>query len=65
MTGKKEGPRRIRPEGEFSTCPECGYDGGFHNVFKGCGKGIEASWLMKCPNCKAEFDLGLKLQWPE
>lgn len=44
---------------EFSECPECGYDNGFHAVFRRAGDKHEVKWILLCPSCAARFDIGL------
>ena len=48
--------------GEFTVCPQCSYNGGFHNIFYGLNS-REQKWILMCPNCKAKYDIGLK--YPE
>lgn len=45
---------------EFTVCPQCGYDGGFHNIFYGLNSDTQAKWILMCPSCKEKFDIGLK-----
>ena len=44
---------------DFTICPDCGYDGGFHNIFLGLNQ-EESKWILMCPNCKAKYDIGLR-----
>ena len=48
---------------EFTVCPQCGYDGGFHNIFYGLNSKEQAKWILMCPSCKAKYDIGLR--YPE
>ena len=42
---------------EFKKCPACGYEDGFHSMFrKEDGK---TRWLLICPECHQVFDIGL------
>ena len=45
------------------TCPECGYENGFHVSFHRVAADREGRdttvWLI-CPSCSARFDLGLR-----
>ena len=52
--------KTIEPEGNVSTCPECGYRDGFHVAFQfedGSGKGVV---ILICPACHQQFEIG----WP-
>jgi uncharacterized Zn finger protein len=41
---------------EFKICPSCGYEDGFHSMFKKDGDVIK--WLFICPSCHEVFDVG-------
>ncbi len=41
---------------EFKICPECGYQDGFHSMFK--KEGDITRWLFICPSCHSIFDIG-------
>ncbi len=41
---------------EFKICPACGYEDGFHSMFKR-EKGL-VKWLFVCPACHQVFDIG-------
>lgn len=41
---------------EFKVCPACGYEDGFHSMFKRDNGGIK--WLFICPACHQVFDIG-------
>jgi len=47
------------------SCPECGYENGFHVSFRqasaGKAEGEVAVWLI-CPSCSAVFDVGLRVR---
>jgi DNA-directed RNA polymerase subunit M/transcription elongation factor TFIIS len=45
---------------EFAVCPQCGYDGGFHTIFHGLNSDEPAKWILMCPSCKAQYDIGLR-----
>ena len=53
----EEHVRRIDMGDVFRVCPECGYEDGFHSMFK--KDGDTRKWLFICPNCHAVFDVGL------
>jgi hypothetical protein len=46
---------------EFRVCPSCGYENGFHIMFRPSGSGDSLDWWFICPNCSSHFDLGLKV----
>ena len=48
---------------DFTVCPQCCYDGGFHNIFYGLNSNEQAKWILMCPNCEAKYDIGLR--YPE
>ncbi|HUT32259.1 MAG TPA: hypothetical protein VNE39_02160 [Planctomycetota bacterium] len=59
-------PRALRVEAWQHTCPQCGYENGFHISFRrpapdkaGGTTGEVAVWLI-CPSCSALFDVGLR-----
>lgn len=52
----EESIKRVKLEGEFRTCPSCGYREGFHSMFRQEGKIIR--WLFICPACQDVFDIG-------
>ena len=56
--GSRETAREIRPEGEFYTCPACGYTDGFHVSFKTVGRHEKAEIYLICPNCHSRFRPG-------
>ncbi|MFC1886388.1 hypothetical protein ACFLZM_04965 [Thermodesulfobacteriota bacterium] len=41
---------------EFKVCPSCGYEDGFHSMFK--KEGSFTKWLFICPSCQTVFDIG-------
>jgi len=41
---------------EFKVCPSCGYEDGFHSMFRKEGSTIK--WLFICPSCHEVFDIG-------
>jgi ATP-dependent Clp protease ATP-binding subunit ClpC len=47
-------------ENSLTKCPECEYDGGFHNIFCDINNKQQAKWILVCPNCKMKFDIGLR-----
>jgi hypothetical protein len=44
-------------ENEFRVCPSCGYEDGFHSMFRKDGSVIK--WFFICPSCHKIFDIGL------
>jgi hypothetical protein len=48
---------KVQMDGEFKICPSCGYQDGFHSMFKK-DKDI-TRWYFICPSCHAVFDIGL------
>ena len=48
---------------DFTNCPECGYDGGFHNIFYNLNSEKTTRWILMCPSCHAKYDIGLN--YPE
>ncbi len=47
-------------EDEFKVCPSCGYEDGFHSMFK--KESDTTKWLFICPSCHKVFDIGLTVQ---
>ncbi len=45
---------------EFKVCPACGYEDGFHSMFKR-DKGV-IKWLFICPACHQVFDIGSTIE---
>ena len=56
--GSKGKVEKIRPEGEFYTCPSCGYTDGFHVSFNSVGNTGKADIYLICPNCHSRFRTG-------
>ena len=48
--------RKIEMKDEFKVCPACGYEDGFHSMFK--KEGNVTKWLFICPACHVVFDIG-------
>ena len=48
---------KIEMQSEFRVCPVCGYEDGFHAMFKKQEGRIR--WLLICPSCHKLFDIGL------
>jgi hypothetical protein len=46
----------VKMEEEFKVCPSCGYEDGFHSMFKKAGD--MTRWLFICPSCHEVFDIG-------
>jgi uncharacterized Zn finger protein len=49
--------KNVAMNGEFKICPSCGYEDGFHSMFKKEDDIIR--WLFICPSCHQVFDIGL------
>jgi hypothetical protein len=47
---------QIKVKDEFKVCPACGYEDGFHSMFK--REGTVTKWLFIFPSCHAVFDIG-------
>ena len=49
--------KKVEMEDEFKVCPSCGYEDGFHSMFR---KDEDvARWLFICPACHSVFDIGM------
>lgn len=48
--------KKIELDCEFKVCPVCGYEDGFHSMFKKENK--EIKWYFICPECHKIFDIG-------
>jgi uncharacterized Zn finger protein len=53
--------QKIALEKKFEVCPECGYEGGFHVIFRK-RKTPRVKMNLKCPSCAAVYDLDLVLE---
>ena len=51
--------RRAEVGGEFRVCPNCGYEHGFHSMFRPSGTAGVLDWFFICPNCGTRYDIGL------
>ena len=49
--------KNVAMNDEFKICPSCGYEDGFHSMFK--KEGAITRWLFICPSCHQVFDIGL------
>jgi ribosomal protein S27AE len=49
---------KVQMDREFKVCPSCGYQDGFHSMFKKDKDDI-TRWYFICPSCHAVFDIGL------
>jgi hypothetical protein len=47
---------KIEFDGEFKVCPVCGYEDGFHSMFK--EENDKINWFFICPDCHKIFDIG-------
>lgn len=54
----------LETKDDFTICPQCGYDGGFHNIFLGLDSNDQTKWILMCPSCKAKYDIGLRCAQP-
>jgi hypothetical protein len=52
-----EAVKQMEMKETFKECPDCGYEDGFHSMFKK-EEGV-IKWFLICPNCHAIFDIGL------
>jgi len=50
-------------EDEFKVCPSCGYEDGFHSMFR--KEADTTRWLFICPNCHRIFDIGLTVPFKQ
>ena len=46
----------IKIDDEFKICPSCGYEDGFHSMFK--KESDSTKWFFICPSCHNVFDIG-------
>ena len=60
MEKEQEEIKVLEIHGEFTVCQQCGYDGGFHNIFPDYNLSEISKWILMCPSCKAKFDIGLR-----
>ena len=65
MTKEDQQIETIDVKDEFTVCPQCGYDGGFHNIFTNYDTDGPIKWLLMCPSCKAKYDIGLRYTNPK
>lgn len=49
--------KNVKMDTEFKVCPTCGYEDGFHSMFK--KDGDITRWFFICPSCHDVFDIGL------
>ncbi len=57
---KADKARSLKPQGELSACPACGYGDGFHVSFRIADNRRSGMIILICPDCHARFDPG----WP-
>jgi hypothetical protein len=61
--GKDQAPvKRAEIGEEFRVCPHCGYESGFHNMFRPSGDPELLDWFFICPGCATQWDVGLKVK---
>ncbi len=53
--------KKVKLAKKFETCPACGYSGAMHVWFETL-KAPKVRMNLKCPNCRARFDLGLVVE---
>lgn len=51
--------KNVEMKDEFKVCPSCGYEDGFHTMFKKYGG--TTKWLFICPACHQVFDIGFSV----
>lgn len=51
--------KEVEYQDEFKVCPVCGYEDGFHSMFKKDGNRIK--WFFICPDCHSIFDIGFEV----
>jgi len=49
-------PKRIEAGRELASCPDCGYDAGFHVGFRRRERMLQV--VLICPSCRARFETG-------
>jgi len=68
MTGKQTKKQRkvkkVKMGPLFRDCPACGYQDGFHSMFKKQANTRRLKWLLICPMCSSLFDVGLTVPQP-
>ncbi len=61
-------PRGLEGAAWQHTCPQCGYENGFHVSFRRATSGKPrddvAVWLI-CPSCSTSFDVGMRVRLSE
>jgi DNA-directed RNA polymerase subunit M/transcription elongation factor TFIIS len=53
--------KKIEIGDEFRVCPNCGYEDGFHNMFRKNGDDGKMGWYFICPRCSSTYDIGLEV----
>ena len=55
-----EDSRDARLENELASCPECGYEGGFHVVMERREDVPDTDMRvhLRCPGCSVTYDIG-------
>ena len=49
----------VEMEDEFKVCPSCGYEDGFHSMFR--KEDSVTKWLFICPSCHDIFNIGFTI----
>jgi hypothetical protein len=55
--------KKVKLGKRFENCPSCGYRGGFHVFFEPLDLPM-VRMNLKCPGCRARYDLGLVVGMP-
>jgi len=59
MAKNKREIKTVKMGKEFSNCPACGYEKGFHNMFRKTVDNGHLKWFLICPKCGNIYDIGL------
>jgi hypothetical protein len=53
--------KKVELKERFETCPECGYENGFHIILINASKpsASQVKFQLKCPSCAQTYDLNL------
>lgn len=51
--------KKVELAEEFSICPQCGYELGFHSSFLRSDDGYRI--ILICPECGARYDVGWRM----
>jgi hypothetical protein len=53
--------KNIKPRGNVSVCPECGYKDGFHVSFDFESDSGRGKIVLICPSCHQRFGIGWEI----